>query len=120
MKRDMNLVREILFAIEDAPYDRRLAKLNLGSKVEEEVVSYHVMLLAEAGLIEAQDLSARGGGLDWRPSRLTWEGHEFLEAARDQSRWVKATELMKEKGGGMIFDTLKGLLVKLATDAVFS
>lgn len=116
MKRDMNLVREILFAVEDAPSDRRLAKLNLGRNVEEEVVSYHVMLLAEAGLIEAQDLSPRGGGLDW----LTWEGHEFLEAARDQSRWVKATELMKEKGGGMIFDTLKGILVKLATEAVFS
>jgi hypothetical protein len=32
-------------------------------------------------------------------SRLTWEGHEFLDAARDEKRWKKAMSTVKEKGG---------------------
>ena len=54
------------------------------------------MLLDEAGLIEAIDLSSRNGPA-WLPQRLTWAGHEFIEASRDESRWHKALNLMKEK-----------------------
>lgn len=75
------------------------------------------MLLDEAGLIEAIDLSSRNGPA-WLPQRLTWAGHEFIEASRDESRWHKALNLMKEKGGGMVLDVLQSVLIQLMTKSV--
>ena len=59
------------------------------------------MLLAEAGLIEATNVSSFDGP-DWKAKRLTWSGHEFLEASRDQNRWQKALTLIKERGGDKV------------------
>ena len=42
--------------------------------------------------------------------RLTMEGHDFLESARDESRWNKAMKTVSEKGGGAISI---GVLVQL-------
>ena len=66
----------------------------------ENQVDYHVKLLYEAGLIEANEITAANYGPEWEPIALTWDGHEFLEAARDRSRWSKALEIVKEKSGG--------------------
>lgn len=44
---------------------------------------------------------------------LTWAGHEFAEAARDDARWKKAMGLVAEKGGSITLDVMKDLLVSL-------
>ncbi len=116
MKRDMDLVRKILLEIEEAPFSGGWLDFDLEGYDESEL-SYHTMLLDEAGLIEAIDLSSMNTVI-WKPKHLTWEGHEFLEASRDESRWKKALTIMKEKGGGMAFDVLKGVLIQLMTRAV--
>jgi hypothetical protein len=116
MKRDMDLARQILLQIEAAPYDGKWVDLSLPGHSDEEV-TYHIMLLAEAELIEAINLSSHSG-ISWKPKRLTWAGHEFLEASRDESRWEKAKSIIREKGGGIVFSILKDLLVKLAGQAV--
>jgi hypothetical protein len=67
------------------------------------------MLLKEAGLIDAIDVSK--GANDWKPKRLTWEGHEFLDAARDNKRWEKAMVVMSQVGG-FVFDVGKQLLIQ--------
>ncbi len=114
MKRDMDLARRILFALEEAPLDEEVdLDLDGVSQVE---ISHHVMLLNEAGLIEAQDHTGFVGS-NWQPKRLTWAGHEFLDASRDQGRWEKATKLVRDKVGGLTFDALKAVLIKLATEA---
>lgn len=113
MKRDMDLVRGILMEIEKQPYTSGPVDIHLDGPSDEEFF-YHVMILNEAGLIEAFKFSTLGR-VDWRPVRLTWSGHEFLEASRDDTRWEKAKTVMADKGGGMIFDVLKQLLVKLAS-----
>ena len=86
MKRDMDLVREILLAVEEEPSYRSKINLEIAGHSREEV-SYHVLLLAEANLIEAE-VSARQAA-EHKPKRLTWEGHEFLEAIRQETRWKK-------------------------------
>jgi hypothetical protein len=83
----------------------------------DEEISYHVMLLAKEGLIEATDLSS-SDGFAWKPSRLLWAGHEFLDAAKDDSRWDKAKAIVLKKGGGLTFDVLKAVLVELMKRAV--
>lgn len=117
MKRDMDLVRKIMFKLEELPsYDLGAVELEIEGHSPNEV-SYHVMLLDEAGLLEAQDFSTFSGP-DWRPKRLTWTGHEFIEASRDQGRWEKAKNIMKEKSGGITFDVLNTLLIQLMKSAV--
>lgn len=110
MKRDMDLVRLILLEIEHSSDG---AQLQMNFDIPDytpEIVSYHLMILHDAGLIEASDLSTMGRGLFWCPKRLTWSGHEFLDAARNDSIWKKA----KEKASGMNFELLKELLLNLA------
>ena len=85
---DKDLVREILLAVEKSNH-LPIGWMDLDvpgrSKLE---VSYHVRLLDEAGFIEAQDLSiASEDGFDWRPKRLTFRGHDFLETVRDNKIW---------------------------------
>ena len=49
---------------------------------------------------------------------LTWEGHEFAEAARDETRWEKAMGIVTEKGGAITIDVLKNLLSSLMKAAL--
>ena len=116
MKRDMDLARRILMEIEKRPYTGADMDIQLEGSSDEEV-TYHVMLLNEAGLIEAFNFSSHDG-VSWKPARLTWAGNEFLEASRDDTRWEKAKAVMKDKGGGMSFEVLKQLLVKLVSASV--
>ena len=113
MKRDMDLVRKLLFEIEkcDDPWGpHQSLKIDGYSN---QVVSYHIKLLAEAGLIEAQDVSEMGAdGFRWWAGSLTWEGHEFLEAARDDARWNRTKKLVVEKAGGLAFEALKFALIQ--------
>lgn len=106
MKLDKDLVREILLAVEASEEDPLgWTELNLEGR-EALDVSYHVMLLHEAGLLVGQDLSA-DEGLEWLPKRLTYKGHEFLDTVRDGEVW-ELTKTGAEKVGsaslGLLFE----------------
>lgn len=116
MKRNMDLVRQILLEIEEQPFTSKWLDLEIDGFTREEI-TYHVMILYEAGLLEAVNLTTHGG-IDWRPTRMTWEGHEFLEAARDDSRWQRAKSTMMEKAGGITFEVLKQLLMNLMMNQI--
>lgn len=88
MRLNADLVREILRGIEEFPSYGRLIDLSIEDHSDDEI-TYHVMLLNEAGLIEALDLSSHDG-ICWKPTRLTYSGHEFLDAARSDTVWAKA------------------------------
>jgi len=117
MRRDMDLVRSILLELEKSESYAGFADIAIEGYSPDDI-SYHVLLLHEAGLIEALDLSGGDRPL-WIPVRLTWDGHEFLEASRDNARWKTAKRILAEKGGGLIFEVLKQLLITLTKDAVF-
>jgi hypothetical protein len=96
MKRDMDLIRKILLAIEAHPfYGKWNVPLDFGD-FPEELVDYHLKLLSEANLIEAK---VRIGSKRWVINGLTWAGHEFLDASRDDSRWESVKRLLLEKTG---------------------
>jgi hypothetical protein len=114
MKRDMDLARQILFEIESLPHhgDDVIFQPEIEGHSSDEV-SYHIMLLVQAGYIEGEE--APDG---WHSGSLTWQGHEFLDAARDESRWNKAKKIVMEKGGAITFEMLKQLLLELMKNAV--
>lgn len=97
MKRDMDLIRSILLAIEESDAS------NLESAFEaldcsNEVFQYHLGLLIDAGLIRAHEVSHMTG-TDYTPTGLTWEGHEFLDDVRDESVWNKTKEVVRSQSG---------------------
>lgn len=49
-------------------------------------ITYSVKMLLEAGLIQANSLSA-DNMLIYLVSSLTWEGHQYLDNIRDNSVW---------------------------------
>ena len=116
MKRDMNLIRKILLEIEKSSDFSGYIDLEIKDYTDEEI-SYHILLLSEANLIVAMDMSTIAK-LDYKPVRLTWSGHEFLEAAKDDTRWKKAVDTVINKGGGVVFDILKDVLISLAREAI--
>jgi hypothetical protein len=109
MKRDMDLARHILLKMEERSYDESHKPVVVDGWSEEDIF-YHVKLLYQAGLIQAIDASSTDG-LCWIPTSLTWSGHEFLDAARDDTRWNRTKILIKEKAGVVGFEILKQVLV---------
>jgi Hypothetical protein (DUF2513) len=56
----------------------------------------------------------------WKPISLTWEGHEFLEAARSSDHWTKVKQILAQKGGGLVLEVVKTLLVEVSKRAALS
>jgi len=107
MKRDLDLIRQILLALEDRPNDRRLLSLSI-ENTDEATLFGHVELLEEAGLLEGQDVTMLG--TPYRkivPIRLTWSGHEFIDAVRNDTVWRK----VKDQGRDLPFTVVKELAV---------
>lgn len=112
MKRDMDIVRQVLLAIESIDDPDSGEELEIEG-VEPNVVSYHLELLHEAGFIEAEDVGGLGT-YGWVPRRLTWQGHEFLDSARNDTIWRKAKERTAAVGGAVALDVFKAVLVRVA------
>lgn len=114
MKRDLNLVREILLWME------RQEHANVGSLPEfadysGEQVGYHAYLAHEAGLIVAAVRETMGQpSPEAIPLHLTFAGHDFLDAARDNTLWAKARNRVLSAGVSFTLDLLKEFLVQAA------
>ncbi len=112
MKRDMDLVRKILIRIEDEPSGFVPDDLSIEGYTGEQI-GYHVLIMIEAGLLDGQrvtSLSSRSPvGM---ANRMTWEGHDFLDACREEGRWRKAKEIATQVGG-ITFEVFKQVLTQI-------
>jgi hypothetical protein len=71
--------------------------------------------MQEAGLVDAHVMRADGvPPYAARVFRLTWQGHDFLEATRNDTIWVKTKNFIMEKGGGASFEIVKAVALKYA------
>ena len=98
MKRDMDLVREILIAVEE--------KKNLDDlEYDRDQINLHVELMKEHGLVDAivalSSDSVEHRILACSVKRLTKEGHDFLANARNKSK-LKQTKKKFLEGIGII------------------
>lgn len=116
MKRDLDLIRKMVLAIEDAE-SGWAPELSFEGYTPSQV-GYHAYLLVDAGLAKGVDSTVHGGQAPTALiTSLTWAGHEFAEAARDDTRWNKALGIVMEKGGAISFEVLKQLLTFLMKGA---
>lgn len=106
MKRDMDLVRKILITLEDDDWYLSFSAGNL-PKIEdyrEMQIEYHMRIMAQAGLLHVESYAIESGSPDHplaiKSYSLSWEGHEFLAAARNDTFWKRAkVEMGKVLGG---------------------
>lgn len=108
MKRDMDLCRRLLLALEEADDETNVPEFD---NVAVEVVHYHLTLLCDADLIEAHLEAEIQNGIPtvW-PQRITWAGHEFLAAARSETAWQRVKDKTASVGGVPTFTVLLQLL----------
>lgn len=110
MKRDMGLMRLLLLKLEELDengqstchyrsYDIQIDGYTWAQ------VNYHYDLAEEAGLVVAGTNSVMNGFLF---RRLTWAGHDFVDAVRDEDIWNKTKEGALA-AGGFSFDLVKDL-----------
>jgi hypothetical protein len=88
MKRDPDIVRELLLALEARQANGGSVRSLQGHSDAD--VWYHLKLMKEAGLIEAQISTTKATGYVPRVTAywLTWGGHEFLDATRSKKAWA--------------------------------
>ena len=105
MKRDLDLFRDQLLQIEEL--DRGDGEdLKLDHKgVKDLVFREHLRLLKEAGLIEAFEVpDTEDDSTHYLPTRLTFQGHEYLDAIRDPDIWKTTKSIARTAGGaGLTF-----------------
>lgn len=105
MKRNWEVVRAILLAMEEKPADGSVYDESHFPKISPEVFNYHAELLIEAGLVTGINVSSMDGPASML-FRLTWAGHEFLDAIKSDTAWTKIKEKATEKGVDLSFDTI--------------
>jgi hypothetical protein len=112
MHRDMDTVRHLLLWIESD----RLHEIP--ATIQPQELAYHAQLLIDGGLAEGTvHYSAQRGRRvpdKFYIERLTWAGHDLLEAARNDTHWKQAKKKIVETGSSWTFEVLKALLSQYA------
>jgi len=114
MKRDLDLVREILSKVERST--EPISKFTIETYDQLEV-NEHVYLLKQAGFLEAITTQDSNGHIATAiPIRLTWTGHEFAQLAKNDSLWQKAKSVVRQKSATFTFEMLYLVLRQEAKD----
>ena len=119
MKRDMDLIRKLLFHFEERE-SFAMEKQPTIKGYSDDTIQYHLLLLAQADLIvfEASRSTTSNRIIQVFPFAPTWKGHEFLDAARKDSTWQKAKDRLGDTLGGLPFELLSTVLMDLSKKAV--
>lgn len=128
MKRDMETIRALLLQVEEKTYLNLpvpVGLFDLESYTPDEVI-YHLIIMEELGLIKGEKIiGPLSGEIDqygpvgpegivgFSVERLTAKGHDFLDAARNETIWKKAKTTLAEKGATVSLAVLQTLLTAL-------
>lgn len=106
MKRDMDLVRELLLKLESLPLEPGHALVLMPESSEVATgehsgaeIEYHLSLILEAGFVEDVDLHPMRGITF---TRLSWRGHEFLDTIRSPQVWHETKSGIAKIGGASV------------------
>jgi hypothetical protein len=114
VKRDLNLVREILLRLEplsanpDQPVPLDIGKppLDIPNYTDEQI-AYHLRIMNDGGLIDYGHMGIQTPGLGGpsdvrfrmpRFNGLRWQGHEFLDDVRDPKTWEATKKTFSKVG----------------------
>lgn len=113
MKRDMELMRKIMMLIEEYPNGSPPTEVRIEGYTQEQI-GYHAYLLVDSRLAAgAKTSSLASASPQYRITRLTSAGHDFVESARNPYVCDEVMENIKKHGlTSAAFDVVKKLLDK--------
>ncbi len=118
MKRNLDLIRKLVLAVEDCPTGTVLDEIQIDGYTPEQI-GYHSYLLVDSGLAEGIDVGTLSDtSPNWLVQHLTSAGHDFADAARNESTWQKASDIVKEKAGSVTLDVMKQVLIGLVKNTL--
>lgn len=119
MRRNWDTIREILVRLEELPNTESLLSLEDFPQERAYEISHHAELLLDAGLIEGKmHRYLNPGAADFMLQRLTWAGHEFLDAVRSDTVWNKTKKTFASKGLDMTFELAKSVATEITVGLV--
>lgn len=109
MKRDVEVFRKILMQVEQRP-NGLIDEIHGIDRVEESELHGHVELLVEAGYLKATDQTSFGDQFNrFLLERITFEGHEFLDAIRHEGFIEELKSKARDEGTSLPLTILKEL-----------
>lgn len=120
MQRDMDLVRKILFYIEDnyKAGQNWIREIEIDNYSQEEVFE-HLKLIYEADLVQEFDYEEyNDGDFFYQIGNLSNKGYDFLDKIRQDTIWNKTKSIIKEKGLPLIISVIKEVSSKIISDIV--
>ena len=99
MKRDLDLIREIMLVLEDKmEYGKNFKSTQLIEVIQDKTLSaeklaYHVGLLVENDFIKAKEYKYQSGEpTDYLINTITSQGQDFIDTIRQDTTWNKIKE----------------------------
>lgn len=120
MQRDMELIRKILFMIEDKYIDTGLSGNEIAiDGYDMKTVAYHCAILYDAGLIYNYKGNYSNNELQFfGVGRLTWDGHELLDKIKNDTVWNKTKSTIKDKGLPFVLETVREIATAITTSMI--
>lgn len=109
MKRDFDCIRAVLLGLEALGDENARLWSKDVEGFDAETATYNIALLIDAGLIEGTCSKPLQGPRVCVAIRMTWAGHEFLDAIRAQPIWNQIKAVAREKGLSLTFDVVKAI-----------
>lgn len=94
MKRDLELIREIFFRIEEFPYkiEKDYSYVINFENYKREEIDFHLYLMKQAnfinGIIHKSVINSHLNVI-YETLEITWAGYEFFNSIRDKNVWKK-------------------------------
>lgn len=106
MKRDLDLVREIMLVLEDKMeygknfQSQQLIEIMQDKTLTMDKLAYHVGLLVESDLIRAKEYKYQSSdSTEYLINTITSQGQDFLDTIRQETTWNKIKEKASDIGG---------------------
>lgn len=116
MKRDLDLIRNMLLIIEDSDKNSTLGRSDFSSLSDNpNILDYHLYLLADAGYVDY--VSCNLVGYFYPQILIKWmtnDGCDYLDSIRSASVWDKTKEQLAKIGGQASFDIVKTIAEHVA------
>lgn len=110
MKMDIELIRKILLAAESG---------NTNGSIDghsNDILKRHRMLAIEKGLLDGVVLNPHKSEIppDVQVNKLTFDGHQFLNDIRNETRWNKLKRIIADTGQQVSIEYIKQVLSNMS------
>lgn len=111
MQRDMDLIRKVVLAAEAGPPFPKIEGYT------EDAIKYHQMLAIQHGLLDGAVLKVHTHPTEIPGAvvikDVTWEGHDFIDAIREDTNWTKVKSFLADAGKQLTIETVKFAVLRL-------